>query len=238
MINSPNGPSAGNWPPRSLLGRVTPATANTLLSLGVRRVYPTGSRLINEGGTDRHAFLLLTGWVKVLAYDETGHDALLAIRTGGDLIGEMAALGGQPRSATVLTASEVSARLIVQSELTRFLSEHSDVALDVVAVVSDRLRWANQRRIDFKAASAPSRVCRVLGELVYVFRRPGDTRRTPVVRITQPELASLAGVSINTVEKTLRQLSDEGHISRRYGQIVVLDSSGLRSFARRTENKP
>jgi CRP-like cAMP-binding protein len=233
-----NGPPADEtWPPGSLLGRLAPQAARDLLIVGRGKSYPPSTRLITEGATDRHAVLILGGWVMVLAWDENGHEVMLALRGRGDLVGEMTALGGHTRSAEVITASAVTARLISHQVLGHFLNTHVGVALEVTAMVSDRLRWANRRRLDFRSLSAPARVCRVLVELAHAVHGPEDGSVT-TVPITQADLGSIAGVAINTVERTLRVLAANGLVVRGYRLVGVPDPAELAAFSRRTHENP
>jgi CRP/FNR family transcriptional regulator, cyclic AMP receptor protein len=60
-----------------------------------------GQTLISEGEQADDIFLLLDASVKVSAQLDAGGRALLAIRIGGDVVGEIAAMDGGTRSATV-----------------------------------------------------------------------------------------------------------------------------------------
>lgn len=102
-----------------------------LLSLGSSREYSMGSRLFMEGDTSKHVIVLQVGWVKVVAETEEGGQALLALRSRGDLVGEQAALENKPRSASVICASLVMAHVIQQRIFLRYLADHPDVHLAV-----------------------------------------------------------------------------------------------------------
>src|SRR5215467_8014176 len=72
-----------------------------LTSLGRKRTYDTGERLITEGDSDTHVIVLVDGRVKVTCSEEDGTEVLLAIRGAGDVVGERAAIDQDARSATV-----------------------------------------------------------------------------------------------------------------------------------------
>lgn len=219
------------WPPASLVGRLATKTRHDLLTLGILDKYPARQTIIRQGGTDDHALLLLSGSAKITCIDESGCEALLAIRVGGDLIGEMTPLQRKPRSATAIACSEVHARILSRTVLTRFLETHADAAIEVAKMVMSRLRWANQRRLDFVACPAPVRVGRVLMELALIYGWSGAQDSEIGVPMTQPELASLAGVALNTVEKALGELQRQGIVVRRYRQVLVTDMCRLREFS-------
>lgn len=137
------------WPSASFLGRLATTTCRNLSALGTPHRYHARQTIIRQGAEDDHALLLLSGSVKITYIDESGYEALLAVRVGGDLIGEMAPLQEQPRSATVTTCCELRVRILSRSQLVRFLKTHPDAAIETTKMVMSRLQWANhelQRR--------------------------------------------------------------------------------------------
>jgi CRP/FNR family transcriptional regulator, cyclic AMP receptor protein len=79
-------------------------------ALGAQARYPAGRVLMREAEETTFVLLLLDGVVKATGRAAGEREALLAVRMGGDLIGELAAVDGRPRSATVTTCGPVTAR--------------------------------------------------------------------------------------------------------------------------------
>jgi CRP/FNR family transcriptional regulator, cyclic AMP receptor protein len=104
--------------------------------------------------------------------------------------------------------------------------------LSIASMISKRLRWANQRRVDFAALDAKTRICRVLLTLTETYGHDLDTGgRDLGAPLTQDELASLAGVRLATAEKALRSFAAAGLIRLGYRSITVLDMPQLRHAA-------
>ncbi|WP_236594509.1 Crp/Fnr family transcriptional regulator [Saccharothrix sp. 6-C] len=221
------------WPGHSLLGRLRDNTRQALLNIGTVVRYGPDREIMEQDATDTHALLLLDGVVKVQATDETGDTALLAIRVAGDLVGEMAALDRKPRSATVVTCGDVVAKLITSGELMGFLHRHNDVFVELIAMINDRLRWANQRRRDYLSHTAAERVARVLAELVLTYGREEAQGWTLGIPLTKVELASIAGMKPRTAEKAFSDLRKAGvvvsHLRR---DVLVPDLVALQKFGR------
>jgi CRP/FNR family cyclic AMP-dependent transcriptional regulator len=97
--------SSSLWPRSSLLARLTASDREELLRLGTRATYPSQQVLIRHGDPEDYAVLLTKGFTKVVVDTENGYEALLAIRVGGDLVGEMATLERKPRAATVISCA-------------------------------------------------------------------------------------------------------------------------------------
>jgi CRP-like cAMP-binding protein len=224
--------SAQEWPPGSLLDDLTPTSRADLLALGVPRRYRPGEVLLVEGEYSTHVILLRAGHVKVTArLDDDQGVALLAIRAGGDTVGELAALDGRPRSATVTAVDRVEANVISKAELHDFLRRDSTAALALSRTVSSRLRSATRRRIDFAGCEVKVRLARILAELAHAYGRDTPAGRAIGVTLTQPELAALVGAAEVTVHKTLRDLRSEGIVATGYRNITVLDEGRLRKLA-------
>ncbi|WP_410586464.1 Crp/Fnr family transcriptional regulator [Amycolatopsis sp. lyj-23] len=218
------------WPPASLLGRLRRQDAEALLGLGRPVSYPAQLRAIRQGDVAEHSLLLLQGAVKIVVDTERGRDVVIAVRGPGDLLGEMSTLEHRPRSAHVLTCSPVQARIIHSIELAKFLARNAEVCLAVARMLSERLRSADRRGIDFVVCPAPIRVARVLLDVVQRHGSYTASGWETGIPLSQTEIASMAGTGLSTVEKAFRRLESAGVLTRRYRRVLIIDLPGLRRF--------
>ncbi|WBB89783.1 Crp/Fnr family transcriptional regulator [Verrucosispora sp. WMMC514] len=223
-------PQTSKWPYGTFMQRLDPSVRATLLGLGVRRQVPAGQMLILEGQLQSHLVLIEEGLTKVTAALPDGRTALLSLRVGGDLVGEMSALNDQPRSATVTACSPARYSVITSDRFRVFLRGHPDAALELAAMVSDRLRWSNRRRIDFSSYPVKIRVARVIAELSRTHGRQAPDGVVIDVRLTQPELASICGASETSVQKVLRELRTDGLVDTDYRRVTVRDMTRLQQL--------
>jgi len=187
--------------------------------------------LIREGDMTKFVIVLLDGVVKATGLTLDGREALLAIRVGGDIVGEFAALDSGPRSSTVTTCGVVLGRVIKHADFLATLHRDSFLADAVNRVIVAKVRAANARRVDFASLDAPTRLARVLRELAV---RYGDLSGNSAVitwPLTQPELASLAAVAEPTAQKALRKLREQGIIATGYRTLTITDLSELTRVA-------
>jgi len=220
------------WPARSLLGVLSPQARQELLALGVQRRFEAGSVLLSEGSDDRHVLLLFSGFAKVTARVENGETSLLAIRIGGDIVGEMAALDGTARrSATVTACVPMTTRILSTGSLHELLMRRPEVSVALTRIVADRLRWANRRRLDFRGYPAKVRLARVLVELATTYGHPVDGGAVLGCQLTQPELAALTGAAETTIHKGLRELRLNGLLETGYRSTTIRDLSRLKRLA-------
>ncbi|MGP4112120.1 Crp/Fnr family transcriptional regulator [Streptomyces sp. 4N509B] len=219
------------WPARSFLGSLSLPLRTELLRLGVPSEYRGEEALIREGDCSTHVVLLRTGVTKVTAHLDNGNEVLLAIRVGGDLVGEMAAMDAAPRSATVSACGVVEAIVIENDDLQRFLQMYPEVARSIASMMAERLRWANRRRLEFSGYPVKVRLARVLAELAATHGH--QVRQSVVIGVTlsQPELAALTGSAGHTIQKALRELREAGLLTTNARRISVRDLPRLRETA-------
>ena len=188
--------------------------------------------LIHEGTAGSHVVLLQRGIAKVTGATADGRSALLSIRVVGDLVGEMSALSGTPRSATVTMCGDGRVRLVQCRDFVPFLRGHPDAAVQLAAMMAERLRFANRRRMDFASYPVKIRPARVLAEMA---ASHGHQRRHGAleigVRLTQPELATMCGAAEISVQKAFREMRRSNLVSSRYGRITVWNLPALRGNA-------
>ncbi len=228
-MDAPTG--SEEWPARSLLGLLPLPARRELLGLGTRVRFEAGAVLLSEGMNEQHVLLLLSGFAKVTATVENGESSLLAVRAAGDTVGEMASMTGAPRSATVTACGPLTARVLPSGVLRELLQRRPEVSMTLTAVVAERLRWANRRRLDFRGYPAKVRLARLLVELAASYGSPVAGGVAVSCRLTQPELATLVGAAETTVHKVLRELRDEGLLKTGYRATVIRDLPRLRRLA-------
>ncbi|MCK9879002.1 Crp/Fnr family transcriptional regulator [Frankia sp. Ag45/Mut15] len=212
------------WPAESFLGQIPTVGREEILRLGTPRVFADEEALMWEGDQSSFVVVLLEGWVKVTAATENGHFALLAIRRGGDLVGELAAIDALPRMATVVAAGPVRATVLSAEAFLGCLRRHPLVHQVVSGTLGAKFRAATRRRVEFAGYPVALRVMRVILELGQMYGRPvADQHGAVAIPLTQPEIAALVGAAEPTVHKVLRDLRRRGLLSTGYRSVIIRD---------------
>jgi transcriptional regulator with PAS, ATPase and Fis domain len=116
--------------------------------------FAPGDVLLEEGAPGEEVLVLLEGHVAVrLAVSEQERRAV-AVRRAGTLVGEMALVDDLPRSATVTAESEVRALCVPRADFLDAVGGHAGAALELVRVLSLRLRESDAAQIDALRAKA------------------------------------------------------------------------------------
>ncbi|MFY1697910.1 Crp/Fnr family transcriptional regulator [Solwaraspora sp. WMMA2101] len=230
-MNHPHRPvavGATMWRAGTLLHSLAETDREALASLGTERRFAAGAALMLDGDTTTDAFLVLAGCVKVLGGTADGRTVLLTLRGAGDMVGELAAMNGTPRAASVFTATSVRARVISARSLRTFIAEHPQAATAIHASVAEKFRRATRHRVDFTTASTLVRLALALENLADVYGRGHPCGIRIEVPLSQPELASLVGVSDPSLQRAFRTLRQRGVIRTEYRRQIVCRPDLLR----------
>jgi len=202
---------------------LSPEHVDALRAIGRTRRFQAGAALFHEREPGEAVLVLTTGRVKLSCVTEGGREALLGIREPGDLIGEMSAIDGGPRSATATALEPVEVIAVGREAFVAFLDRTPRVGLVLARMLAKRLRDADRKRIEYLAGDTVGRVCSRLVELAHRF---GETEGDGVhieLAITQEDLAGWTGSSREAVIRALRTLRELGWIEPRRRGVTVLE---------------
>ena len=124
---------------------------------GHRRTFRRGQALFIEGDWAERVFLIERGWATVTCTGPGGREMMLALRGPGEMLGELSALDGEPRSATAMAVSEVEAIVVSGSVLARALDD-VDAAREFILMLVARQRDSDRKRLEFAALDTLGRV--------------------------------------------------------------------------------
>lgn len=222
----------GMYEEGSFLHRLGPATVAELRAKGTVRRLRAGSALFVEGEQSDRVLVLLRGRVKVFATSVDGRESVLAIRGAGDLLGELSAVDGLPRSASAAALEDAELLTIDGPTFRDALDRLPEVAHHLLRLVVERLRDADRKRAEFGATDAGRRVARRLVELSGRYGESDEAGLGGALPLTQDDLAAWTGASREAVSRALGGLRRAGLIETGRRSVRVLDLEGLRRRAR------
>ncbi len=186
--------------------------------------------IFREGDDSDTCYIVRTGQARAVREHPDGRTITLARFGPGDIFGELAMFDDEKRSATVEVVEDTEVVGILGSDMRRLMREHPDIAPKLVISLGRRLREANERLARQSFQTVQSRVAVVLSDLVEQ-SRDGDTRaRDVLLRITQADIAQLAGSSRESASRFLATLERAGVLTQGRGRIVVHDPAALAGY--------
>lgn len=202
-----------------------------LANLGAWRTFVAGETLMRQGGASRALFVIVTGRVRVVMTTMEGDELLVAVLGGGQTVGELSVLDGQPRSATVSAIEPVRALWVEGRAFGTFLLARPQAVVGVLRVLSARLRTADHLRLQLAVAPTEQRLARCLLGLAAEHGEVGPAGVHITARLTQADLAAFVGASREAVNHALVHLRDAGLVHTARMSITIVDLDGLRNRA-------
>ncbi|MFV1959900.1 MAG: cyclic nucleotide-binding domain-containing protein [Planctomycetota bacterium] len=120
--------------------------------------YAPGDVIFHEGDPSRTVCLIRAGEVEVSK--AMGEEAVVLGTVGeGQFVGEMGVIEQRPRGATVRAKDEVRVEMLSEAEFLARLSEDPETAMLALRRLSERLRAANDRVLEFEGAPPCAERC-------------------------------------------------------------------------------
>lgn len=191
--------------------------------------YPAGETIFHEGDAGTALYIIEKGEVKIVLGSAEGKEVVLSLLGPGDFFGELALFDGEPRSADAV-AKETSQLLIIRREdFLRFLADHPQVAMSLLAILSRRLRRTDELVRDAAFCDVRTRLVKKLLELAQTRGEAGPRGAIIIAsQLTQTDLADMVGATRESINKWIRYYAQKGLLRHYRGQISMIDLERLR----------
>ncbi len=192
-----------------------------LMSVAKRRTFRSGEVIFHREDPGQVLYVIKEGKVKISLISPDGQEISLVVFGKGECFGEIAILDGLSRSADAIAMEKVECYTLQRSDFHKAIMKNPKIAIQVMEVLSKRLRSTDQMVEDLIFLDVYGRVAKKLLELA-------DTHGTKVengiridVRLTQQELASMVGSSRESVNKVMGYFTDKNFISADKHKITL-----------------
>ncbi len=122
-----------------LFAKLEPRFLDRLAELSVPKTYPADTLLIKEGTVGLGMFVITSGRVEVYK-GEGDQRTTLSIQGPGSIVGEMALIDEQYRSANVRSLEPTECLLLSRDAFNTLMRQDSDIALAIMSVLAERIR--------------------------------------------------------------------------------------------------
>ena len=139
-----------------------------------RRNFQKGEVIFHQDDVGDRLYFVTEGMVKISIVSEDGRERDIALLTAGDCFGEMSVLNGGIRSATAVAADATETMTLSREDFLNFLVEHTQVALEIIALLVRRLRGTDEMIGDMVFLDVPTRVAKKLLELAHTYEDSRD----------------------------------------------------------------
>lgn len=189
--------------------------------------YDKGQTLFAEGGRAKGFYLLAAGKIKIFKLSLDGKEQILHIFGPGEIFGEVPVFAGgnYPANAEALEPSRVI--FFPRPAFVELIERHPSIALNLLAILSQRLRRFTHMIEDLSLKEVPGRLA---AHLIYLGERSGNSEALEL-DITKAQLASLLGTIPETLSRILAKMAQQKIIAVEGREIRVLDRKALEAVA-------
>lgn len=207
-----------------------PADLAAVLFLKARIVrLSAGQVLLVAGELGDGCYRIDQGLLKVSMLSRSGRERILAILGAGAMVGELSILGGVPRTATVAAVRDSELCFVSRAHFENVATENPEIYKHLVKLLVHRLIGANAMVAATSFLSLKGQVARALFDLAEAFgHETGEGRIVIRQKITQSELAAMAGIARENVSRILKDWTRRKLVSTLAGYYCLEDSMALK----------
>lgn len=199
-----------------------------LMSMAKRRTFRSGEIIFHREDSGQVLYVINEGKVKICLISPEGQEISLVVFGKGECFGEFAILDGLPRSADAVAMEKVECYTLQRSDFHKAIMKNPKIAIQVMEVLSRRLRSTDQMVEDLIFLDVYGRVAKKLLELAETHGTKVEHGTRIDVRLTQQELASMVGASRESVNKVMGYFTDKNFISTDKHKITLHRISELK----------
>jgi CRP/FNR family transcriptional regulator/CRP/FNR family cyclic AMP-dependent transcriptional regulator len=204
-----------------LFAGLADAEIRELMAVARKRTFRSGEVIFHRDDPGQVMYIIKEGKVKMCLISPDGQEISLVVFGKGDCFGEFAILDGLPRSADAVTLEKVECYSLQRSDFHKAVMKNPQIAIQVMEVLTKRLRTTDQMIEDLIFLDVYGRVAKKLLELADTHGVKVDDGVRIEVRLTQQELASMVGASRESVNKVLGYFTDKHYISTDKHRITL-----------------
>ena len=212
-----------------LLSELKPAELTKIEKSASFKRYGDHEQIIDRQSETRDVFFIVNGRVRVVNYSVSGQEITFNDMAEGSHFGELAALDGQPRSASVMALSDSLIASIPPEHFLGMLEKYPSVALKVMVHLAQVVRITTDRVMDLSTLGATNRVHADLLRRAQKFTADGNEVVIHPIPV-HGDIASRVSTTRETVARVMNDLARRGIVERRKDTFVIRDMKRLQDM--------
>lgn len=202
----------------SLFERLNEADAKQMLDSAKIRSFSKNTIIFSEGDEGSNLYLVLSGRVKVFLSDDEGKHLDINFHGPGEYFGELALLGCNQRTASVITMESVKLAAISKKIFQEFLKAHPEKAYVIIQGLCKQLAALTDNIKSLALMDIYGRVARLL---IRSSEESDNGEKVIKERLTHQQIADQVGSSREMVSRIMKDLNTGGYIDTVDKKIVI-----------------
>lgn len=192
------------------------------------RSFGRGAEILSAEEDSTDVQFIAAGRVRVTFYSPGGREVTFRELGAGASFGELSAIDGQSRSASVVALDDCAIAVLSRERFWRLLRDSSEVSANVLRSLATLVRDLSTRIVGETTLTVPQRVRAEIVRLARATEPKGNSAlisKSP----THAELASQIGATREAVSRELSRMAGDGFVERRGRDLLVHDVASLQA---------
>lgn len=185
--------------------------------------FKKGDLIFSDGQKADGFYVVARGRIKVFKLSPEGKEQILHIFGPGEPVGEVPVFSGGVFPASSVPLEDSRLLFFPKTAFVRLLEENTSLVLNMLAVLSRRLRQFTVQVENLSLKEVPGRLA---GYLLFLAREQQNQQRVELA-VSKGQLASLLGTIPETLSRILAKMREAGLIEVEGSAITLLDVEGL-----------
>ena len=187
------------------------------------KIVDRAEMVLLEGELAENLYFVASGVVKVFKTSVEGKEQILSIVRPGESFNDVPIFDGGPNPVSAQAMGPVLLYGIKRNDMETIVKSHPRIALNIIKILASRVRHLVSLVEDLSFKHVIGRVAKILVEHI-----GGETGRGP--RLTQQEMAAMAGTAREVVGRSLKELEEVGAIKLDRHRIIITDKEALQKI--------
>ncbi|HXY74895.1 MAG TPA: Crp/Fnr family transcriptional regulator [Dehalococcoidales bacterium] len=183
---------------------------------------PRGDLIFMEEEPADSLYFLISGVVKLFKTSAQGKEQIISLARPGDVLNDISIFDGGPNEVSAQSVSPVLLYGIKKERFDSLMQKYPQMTGRIVKALAAHTRQLITLVEDLSFKHVPGRVAKILLQTI---------GNDGAQRLTQQEMANMAGTAREVVARSLKALDEQGLIKMERHSIIILDKSKLTKLA-------
>lgn len=227
-----NSPLTDRYTSNPIFSALAESDLRELISRGRTKTYQKGETIFLRGDEGAWVLLLEEGLVEISVVSLNGRKSILNLIEPYDIVGEIALLDNEPRSANAIAKTDILGIVLSRATMMDFLGDNPEACFEIINTLCKRVRNTSDL---FEAQSLPNanaRLARCILRLAEKWGEPAANGNTRVTQqLSQTEIGEISGIARENVNRYLNAWTKSEILKFDKGIITVIDEARLEDIA-------
>ncbi|RQD74193.1 MAG: Crp/Fnr family transcriptional regulator [Desulfonatronospira sp. MSAO_Bac3] len=190
------------------------------------RHFKANQMIFQENDPGEGFYGIVQGKVKIYKSSPLGKEHILHIFGPGEVFAEVAVFAGRNFPASALCLEDTKLLFFPRKQFRRLISENPDLGLNLLGLLSMRLRNMVGKVEELSLKEVPARLAT---HLLLIRENLGKDQFD--LDLNKSQLAGFLGTIPETLSRVIRKMNEEEYIETAGKKVTLLDISGLEDLA-------